>query len=148
MLLRCVASLIVTALLSGCWGGLLGDSSNTHAYRISGTPTSTEREEVKSIVSAVARHTGYLTAQWPSWIPGGLAFYQSPPSDKYASYLGAHADGNSILVAVDGAFGPYISRVEKADARLQQELMAHFGSRVAAARDWKYTFAYRRAKTP
>ena len=146
MHLRCLLALASAFLLGACWGGLLGDSWNTCVYRITGAPTVGEREQVKSIVAAVAKHAGYMPAQWPDWIPGGLAFYRSPQSDKYASFLGAHVDGSSIIVAVDAAFGPYISRVEKADRRLQQQLKKQFGSRVVEARDWKYSFAYRRVK--
>jgi len=90
MLVRCLLAISFAAVLSGCWGGLLGDSSNTRAYRITGTPTAAKRQQVRSIVEGVAKHANYEPGDWPAWIPGGLAFQ---------------------------------------------------------ARDWKYTFAYRRLKT-
>ena len=147
MLTRVTLALLCVSLFSGCIADLLpGDWYNTRPYRIAGANTPEDRQRVKMVVASIAAQLHFVSEPTSPDVPDMLALYRSAARGEAAVYLGAHTQRDSVIAAVDAAFGPRFASVERADRLLSRELRRVFGSRVTEFRDWEHSFRLRRVR--
>ena len=125
---------------------MFGDAVNRAHYRVD-VSSPAQVNEVAAVVNSVAAEVGYVRADWPEWIPGGVAFYKAPARDEHHSYVGMQATADSVIVAFEGDVGSKIPRLDRARRRILSSLRKKLGAaRVTEEGAWNYSLVYRPVK--